>query len=47
LSQRELASLMEKSQSWVRDVESGRLKIQPADRKRLQKILRLIDNVKS
>jgi DNA-binding transcriptional regulator YiaG len=42
LSQRELASLMEKSQSWVRDVESGRLKIQPADRKRLQKILCLI-----
>ncbi len=42
LSQRELASQMEKSQSWVREIESGRLKIQPADRKRLQKILRLI-----
>ena len=42
LSQRELASQMGKSQSWVRDIESGRLKIQPADKKQLQKILRLI-----
>jgi DNA-binding transcriptional regulator YiaG len=44
LSQRELARLMGKSQSWVRDVESGCLKVQPADERRLQKILRLIDS---
>ena len=42
LTQRELASQMGKSQSWVRDIESGRLKIKPADRKKLEKILRLI-----
>ncbi|MCS6815492.1 MAG: helix-turn-helix domain-containing protein, partial [Cyanobacteria bacterium] len=39
LSQRDLASRMGKSQSWVRDIESGRLQIGIKDQQALAKIL--------
>jgi DNA-binding transcriptional regulator YiaG len=41
LSQRQLAAHMGKSQSWVRDVEKGRLIVQPGDRQRLWEVLGL------
>jgi DNA-binding transcriptional regulator YiaG len=40
-SQRRLASMMDKSQSWVRDIENSRFEIKPADRERLINILGL------
>jgi DNA-binding transcriptional regulator YiaG len=39
LSQRELASHVGKSQSWVRDIESGRLQANPKDYQRLLQVL--------
>lgn len=39
LSQRELAKLTGKSQSWIRDVENGRLKAKSEDQAVLRKIL--------
>jgi ribosome-binding protein aMBF1 (putative translation factor) len=39
LSQRELAKLMEKSQSWIRDVEKGRLKAKLDDQMLLKQLL--------
>ncbi|MGC9502550.1 helix-turn-helix domain-containing protein [Baaleninema sp.] len=38
-SQRELARQIGKSQSWVRDVEKGRLRVKPEDGRRLQELL--------
>lgn len=40
-SQRELANLAGKSQSWIRDIENGRFRIKPEDRSLLQKVLAL------
>lgn len=40
-SQRRLASMMGKSQSWIRDIESSRFEIKQADRERLRNILGL------
>ncbi|AFY75545.1 MAG: helix-turn-helix domain-containing protein [Hydrococcus sp. C42_A2020_068] len=40
-SQRRLAKMMGKSQSWVRDIEHKRFEIKPADRERLREILGL------
>ncbi|MCU0533823.1 MAG: helix-turn-helix domain-containing protein [Hydrococcus sp. Prado102] len=40
-SQRRLARMMDKSQSWVRDIENNRFEIKPADRERLRNILGL------
>lgn len=42
ISQRDLAQLMGKSQSWIRDLENGRLSIKPDDENRLKKILELV-----
>lgn len=39
ISQRQLAQRLGHSQSWVRDIENGRLQIRPNDRKRLLKAL--------
>jgi DNA-binding transcriptional regulator YiaG/Pyruvate/2-oxoacid:ferredoxin oxidoreductase delta subunit len=39
LSQRELAKLTGKSQSWIRDVENGRLRVKAEDRALLRKVL--------
>lgn len=39
ISQRDLAQRMGKSQSWIRDLENGRLSIKQDDEHRLQKIL--------
>jgi DNA-binding transcriptional regulator YiaG/Pyruvate/2-oxoacid:ferredoxin oxidoreductase delta subunit len=39
ISQRDLAQMMGKSQSWIRDLENGRLSIKRDDENRLQKIL--------
>jgi Helix-turn-helix. len=41
ISQRELAQRLGRSQSWVRDVENGRLQISLNDRQRLIKALYL------
>lgn len=41
VSQRQLANELNKSQSWVRDIENGRLKLQPADEEKLRKVLKL------
>jgi DNA-binding transcriptional regulator YiaG len=41
LSQRELAKLTGKSQSWIRDVENGRLKAKIEDQALLRKVLNL------
>jgi DNA-binding transcriptional regulator YiaG len=40
-SQRRLASMMGRSQSWIRDIENNRFEIKPADRERLLNILGL------
>lgn len=42
ISQRDLAQLMGKSQSWIRDLENGRLSVKPEDEDRLKKILELV-----
>ncbi|CDN12893.1 Ferredoxin [Richelia intracellularis] len=39
LSQRELAKLAGKSQSWIRDIENGRLKAKIEDQELLRKVL--------
>jgi DNA-binding transcriptional regulator YiaG len=39
LSQRELAGLIGKSQSWIRDVERGRFRVKPQDQILLQRVL--------
>jgi transcriptional regulator with XRE-family HTH domain len=39
LSQRELAKLAGKSQSWIRDIEKGRLKAKSKDQVVLRKVL--------
>jgi DNA-binding transcriptional regulator YiaG len=39
LSQRELAKLAGKSQSWIRDIENGRLKVKSEDQGVLRKVL--------
>jgi len=39
LSQRELAKLAGKSQSWIRDIENGRLKVKSEDQSILRKVL--------
>ncbi|MBF2063918.1 MAG: helix-turn-helix domain-containing protein [Calothrix sp. C42_A2020_038] len=39
LSQRELAKLAGKSQSWIRDIENGRLKVKSEDQTVLRKVL--------
>jgi transcriptional regulator with XRE-family HTH domain len=39
LSQRELAKLAGKSQSWIRDIEKGRLKVKLEDQVVLRKVL--------
>jgi ribosome-binding protein aMBF1 (putative translation factor) len=39
LSQRELAEMTGKSQSWIRDIERGRFKVKSEDRALLQKVL--------
>lgn len=39
LSQRELAKLAGKSQSWIRDIENGRLKVKSEDQTILRKVL--------
>ncbi|WP_013323700.1 helix-turn-helix domain-containing protein [Gloeothece verrucosa] len=41
ISQRELAQMIGKSQSWIRDLERGRFCAKPEDQVRLQKILNL------
>jgi transcriptional regulator with XRE-family HTH domain len=41
LSQRELAKLAGKSQSWIRDIEKGRLKVKLEDQVVLRKVLGL------
>ncbi|MEA5618912.1 helix-turn-helix domain-containing protein [Cronbergia sp. UHCC 0137] len=41
LSQRELAKLTGKSQSWIRDVENGRLKVKPEDQALLKQVLNM------
>jgi transcriptional regulator with XRE-family HTH domain len=41
LSQRELAKLTGKSQSWIRDIEKGRLKVKLEDQVVLRKVLGL------
>lgn len=41
LSQRSLAGLMQRSQSWVRDLESGRCKASATDRQGLERVLEL------
>ncbi|MGK7914255.1 MAG: helix-turn-helix domain-containing protein [Prochloraceae cyanobacterium] len=43
ISQRNLAEKMGKSQSWIRDLESGRLSPKPEDRIVLQKLLEVLD----
>jgi DNA-binding transcriptional regulator YiaG len=40
-SQRELAKVAGKSQSWIRDIENGRFRIKPEDRSLLKKVLAL------
>jgi ribosome-binding protein aMBF1 (putative translation factor) len=40
-SQRELASLINKSQSWIRDIESGRFNVKKEEQALLQNILQL------
>jgi len=42
LSQRELASLMGKSQSWIRDIENGRFRVKGEDQMLLRKVLGMI-----
>jgi DNA-binding transcriptional regulator YiaG/NAD-dependent dihydropyrimidine dehydrogenase PreA subunit len=42
LSQRELASLTGKSQSWIRDIESGRFRVKGEDQMLLRKVLGMI-----
>jgi DNA-binding transcriptional regulator YiaG len=39
LSQRELAELTGKSQSWIRDVEKGRFQVKPSDQEVLKQVL--------
>lgn len=39
LSQRDLANHMRKSQSWVRDIENGRLRVSSKDQQKLLKVL--------
>ena len=41
ISQRNLAEKLGKSQSWIRDLESGRLSPQPEDRLRLRTLLKV------
>ena len=41
LSQRELAKLTGKSQSWIRDIENGRLKAKLEDQTLLRKVLHI------
>ncbi|MEM9540507.1 MAG: helix-turn-helix domain-containing protein [Cyanobacteria bacterium P01_E01_bin.42] len=41
MSQRELAKVAGKSQSWIRDLEKGRFRAKPEDRVRLQEVLGL------
>ncbi len=41
LSQRELAKLAGKSQSWIRDIENGRLKVKTEDQTILRKVLNI------
>jgi ribosome-binding protein aMBF1 (putative translation factor) len=41
LSQRELASLTGKSQSWIRDIENGRFRVKEEDQILLRKVLGL------
>jgi len=43
ISQRELAKLTGKSQSWIRDVENGRLKAKLADQALLRQVLNISD----
>ncbi|HLP87728.1 MAG TPA: helix-turn-helix domain-containing protein [Nostocaceae cyanobacterium] len=42
ISQRELAKLTGKSQSWIRDVENGRLKAKPEDQALLRRVLNIL-----
>jgi ribosome-binding protein aMBF1 (putative translation factor) len=42
ISQRELAKLAGKSQSWIRDVENGRLKPKSEDQLLLRRILNIL-----
>ncbi len=42
ISQRELAKLTGKSQSWIRDVENGRLKPKPEDQALLRRVLNIL-----
>jgi len=41
LSQRKLAQYLDKSQSWIRDLENGRFSAKLNDRIKLQKILQI------
>ncbi len=41
LSQRSLAAMVNKSQSWVRDIENGRIKLKLEEQERLKKVLEL------
>ena len=41
ISQRKLAQLLGKSQSWIRDIENSRFAAKPVDRLKLQKILEI------
>ena len=41
ISQRKLAQLLGKSQSWIRDIENSRFSVKPGDRLKLQKILEI------
>ena len=41
ISQRKLAQLLGKSQSWIRDIENGRFAAKPDDRLKLRKILEI------
>jgi DNA-binding transcriptional regulator YiaG len=47
LSQRELASHVGKSQSWVRDIESGRLQVSSKDQQLLLKVLGVVPHSSS
>ncbi|MEB3231482.1 MAG: helix-turn-helix transcriptional regulator [Leptolyngbyaceae bacterium] len=44
MSQRVLAEKMGKSQSWVRDIENGRIKPNPKDQEMICKVLQIEDS---
>jgi Predicted transcription factor, homolog of eukaryotic MBF1 len=45
ISQRELSTLLHKSQSWIRDIESGRYQVKPKDMQILASILKNLSDL--